>query len=370
MHFFARSTMKFIIHLLFVYSIGLLMVACQSENKLLDRNRDSHNGMEGVWLGTLPCADCPGILTEVLLKENFSFQTKMLNSDADAPLIVKTGIYQLEDSIITLDYANEGKGVFKLESDKLILIEQHDQLIETRDTANYQLHKAELNTDAFLNKKYEEEQIGFFATGNEPFWSIEIAYDEAIRFKPMDGNTFASPVPAAVQIPNGIQYDVAHESGDLQLNIYFQGCADDMSGALGANRVEVEHNGVMLNGCGDFYLDPRLNGQWQLSGMNGNEILPTEEKQTPTLHLNLHAGTATGNDGCNRLSGTVFPEGKMLNFSRMASTKMACPDATISTKFQEFLRQKNIQYTITGNQLMLNTKEDQLVFQPIAADQP
>lgn len=94
---------------------------------------------------------------------------------------------------------------------------------------------------------------------------------------------------------------------------------------------------------------------WKLITLNGKAVSSNLEQQKDINFVLRKDGKVTGFTGCNNFNGTyTLEEGNRIRFSKMAATRMACPD--ILVKEFEFLEIFELadNYTITGNQLMLN----------------
>jgi uncharacterized membrane protein len=95
--------------------------------------------------------------------------------------------------------------------------------------------------------------VAALATGNEPFWGIEIA-PSAITFIDVGANrqlTFNYTPP--FRTDDGFSYDVAaSDSGENRLLISFRAvrCVDSMSGAWYSFEVSGEIEGAKFDGCG------------------------------------------------------------------------------------------------------------------------
>lgn len=77
-----------------------------------------------------------------------------------------------------------------------------------------------------------------------------------------------------------------------------------------------------------------LEGKWNVTDLEGMKITPSE--RTPYLGFNTAQSQIYGYTGCNRLTGALdaksFVKGKT-NFSRLASTRMLCPDSPYEAPF-------------------------------------
>src|SRR5688572_7985151 len=84
--------------------------------------------------------------------------------------------------------------------------------------------------DRFKNQL--DRGVGFLASGNEPFWSLEINADSAMTFKTPDGYEITAPVPEPVKAmdANVVRYAATTEKGTLTVQIQKTECINDMSG--------------------------------------------------------------------------------------------------------------------------------------------
>jgi heat shock protein HslJ len=63
---------------------------------------------------------------------------------------------------------------------------------------------------------------------------------------------------------------------------------------------------------------------WRTVAIDGTPVMVPSNPREP--HLKFSAdGKVNGSTGCNRLSGSYDQEGNSLHFSKMITTKMACP---------------------------------------------
>lgn len=99
--------------------------------------------------------------------------------------------------------------------------------------------------------------IDFIATGNEPFWSIEIDEEKFIRYSTPDGIELTTPPVKATNINADTKlYEAETETGKLELQIMNKTCINDMSGDSSAYTVHVtiklkkDEKPRILHGCG------------------------------------------------------------------------------------------------------------------------
>ncbi len=82
-----------------------------------------------------------------------------------------------------------------------------------------------------------------------------------------------------------------------------------------------------------------LNGAWRVSVLDGKNIPADAEMQ---MVIDLPELKVHGNTGCNILNGSIFVDPakqNSLQFSNLATTRMACPDMEREQKFLVVLEQ-------------------------------
>jgi len=72
---------------------------------------------DGVYEGTLPCADCPGIRTRLTLRQDgrYELETQYLDRQPRAERVAGSFTWQTDGSRITLDQAGDGRQYFVTE---------------------------------------------------------------------------------------------------------------------------------------------------------------------------------------------------------------------------------------------------------------
>lgn len=211
-------------------------------------------------------------------------------------------------------------------------------------------------------KSQLDRGVGFLASGNEPFWSLEINTDSAMTFKTPDGYEITSPVPEPVKAmdANVVRYAATTEKGTLTVQIRKTECINDMSGEKSDYQVTIDTKYAadkevkIFKGCGRYLSDYRINDIWALESVDGKAINKEAFKNNiPRLEINLKEQKVFGNGGCNEFSGAAEVTGKRIKFGPFRSTKMACPSLQFETKFFEALGNKTVVYSITPGKLSL-----------------
>ncbi|UZJ37788.1 META domain-containing protein [Prosthecochloris sp. SCSIO W1103] len=111
------------------------------------------------------------------------------------------------------------------------------------------------------------------------------------------------------------------------------------------------HPAVMLRGT-----------SWRLISIAGSQEVLKGVRKVPNLVLSLYGGSIKGFSGCNSLMGTYTKGTTTLSFSRLSTTRMACPGKSgeVEQAFLGALR-KASGWKITGKTLELFDKRNRLL---------
>lgn len=237
---------------------------------------------------------------------------------------------------------------------------------------------AEIEPEGAMNDnwvKKSQEGIDFIASGNEPFWNVEIDFEKMMTFNTMDEpNKMSAPVPEPTrpQDVNAISYRANTEKGNLYVTIFKEKCVDSMSGLESPYKVRVSIKAgdsddyQDFTGCGRYLGNYRLNDIWALTEMDGEPIAPEHfPNGVPTLDLQLKQGRVFGQAGCNRMNGKITMGNGTLTFGPLASTKMACPAMQFENKYLAALSGNSLNYELDGLLLHLQGKEHRLTFKKV-----
>ena len=102
----------------------------------------------------------------------------------------------------------------------------------------------------FIRKKLDQG-IDFFASGNEPFWSLDMDFEKQFTFAAMDGFTLVTPAIAESKSKkkNIHLYHSQSEAGEMVITLLEKECINSMSGAKSTYQVTVR---VKANNDKDF----------------------------------------------------------------------------------------------------------------------
>lgn len=303
-------------------------------------NKKLAEEIQGVYIGKIPCADCSGILYRLELFPDQMYRTEMTYEGRSSEPDVESGEYSLDkDYLITLSRTKDLKYV-KIGNPYLILLDKNGQEI-TGDLAKmYYLYpedmkkanSADETNPNFLINKFQDG-IDFYATGNEPFWNLDIDFEKNIRFTTLEGVQFNAPERQSSKAANAniIRYRAVTESGELIVQIFDRPCNDTMADKKFENEVRVEFKTASenefktLTGCGDYVPDFRLHDIYVIREVDGIHVKSQDfGKNAPNLEINANEKYVLGHDGCNSFRGSVkFKPGSVV-FGPLASTLMAC----------------------------------------------
>ena len=214
------------------------------------------------------------------------------------------------------------------------------------------------------------EGIDFRATGNEPFWSLDMDFQGSMHFIDVEGYelTIATGKGEKAMDADVTRYHGETDRGSLTVQIFRQPCENSMSGARSDYTVQVEikkrgeAQAQTLKGCGNYMGEYLLNQKWTLQSIGTTAI--TNKENAPTLELNLSEERVTGRAGCNRYFGSFKhdKDKKTLDFSQMGATKMACPDLKTEGQFLAALSGKDLIYKLEEDTLYVGSGNQRLTF--------
>ncbi len=204
--------------------------------------------------------------------------------------------------------------------------------------------------------------IYFKATGNEPFWGLEIS-DSTIEFKSLtELESFKAPhiEPIRAMDANVKMYRVETEAGKMNIQIFQGKCENTMSGDVLPYTVTVEikrnkdKEFTTFKGCGQYITDYRLHDIWVLEQLNGKKVSTSDfSKELPRMEIYASTNLFQGFAGCNQMNGTLFFEKGLLRFSNIATTRMMCEPQNKENEFLKAL-QSTTTYKFDNNRLWLS----------------
>lgn len=203
----------------------------------------------GAFQGIFPCTDCDGIQQTILFNNDKTFkEEQMIWSKNESPKM-STGNWQRKNGRIILSQNNTPVMELIKKEDTLFAVNINGVIIN--NSSKYALIKRPLAGASPLWDKKRLQGINFAASGNEPFWSLEIDYEKFISFKLAD---WKKPVITGIEKPvlnkDSIFYKLKTDTTKWSITIFPQFCNDGMSDYLYQYKVNVNYNGILYKGCG------------------------------------------------------------------------------------------------------------------------
>jgi heat shock protein HslJ/uncharacterized lipoprotein YbaY len=178
----------------------------------------------------------------------------------------------------------------------------------------------------------ETAKTPFRASGNEPFWSLELT-DKRVELNTDLGETRINVALTEQELlEDGRRYRNLIEDGDLVVSILDRPCVDTMSGMPHPATVEIQLDDRRLEGCGG---DPGtlLQGpEWVVEDIAGGGII---DRSRITLNFGAD-GRLWGRASCNTYQGEYTLTGETLTLALSATTMMACAPALMDQERKVF----------------------------------
>jgi heat shock protein HslJ len=170
------------------------------------------------------------------------------------------------------------------------------------------------------------------ATGNEPFWRVDLSESAVVLTTP-DGEVRAgAPVLDTTFDDGAVLYVARAENVEIAVRVIDRLCTDSMTGMPRPQSVRVWTDGRELSGCGGEPASLLQGAEWTVDEFDGKA--PVQDSK---ITLNFGAdGSLSGSTSCNRLATSYTLTGEGLAIAQGAGTMMAC-DAPIMEQEQAFL---------------------------------
>jgi heat shock protein HslJ len=200
--------MKATTFLILILAVSFGINSCKSSKKSTAKfeipvgdNSMTSLDWDGTYQGILPCADCEGIKTQLVLKEDLTYNliTSYLGKEENIFETNGTFTWDKNGSKITLD--NSEKQGYKVGEDKLFHLDKSGNLIEGDLAKNYTLEKEdmeitgkhwklvqlngkiiEVDKDAFIKLNSENNYFNGNSSCNAINGSFELSGDNGIKF--------------------------------------------------------------------------------------------------------------------------------------------------------------------------------------------
>lgn len=331
----------------------------------------------GSYQGNIPCADCDKIVYELQLNDDFTFHTKITyKGESDKPREAKGKFIITIDHIIELIDHPGNMFMFRKVSSGLRLLDKNGHEIDGQLSDLYVLQplkeiseKDKADSNPIKYKKWEQG-IYIYATGNEPFWSLDIDKNNRIHFKTLSGIDIHTPPvdPVKAMDANVSRYRAVTTSGEITVQIFDTPCADTMADEIFQLKVQIDFKpkknaaSQIFNGCGNYVPDFRLHNIWLIEKVNETVLTSVDfNKEDPRLELFIADENVFGHDGCNGFRGKIEVKDGNIIFSNLAGTMMACPNMDISSEITKALSGKTLRYELIKGKLNLYDKNNKVL---------
>lgn len=134
----------------FYLILCLIICSCNNANnsQITDQDSNSQNPTEsfwncwGIYQGTIPAADCPGIDVTLEINKDNTFQSKFVYQERNITF-EDQGLYTINDSILTTTGENADTVYYKITDNSLKMLDQYKNEIPDEIGKLYILKKQE-----------------------------------------------------------------------------------------------------------------------------------------------------------------------------------------------------------------------------------
>lgn len=208
--------------------------------------------LPAVYTGVIPCASCPGIRYHLLIEQTGFTETRWY-ADRDESPYVKNGSWTITaDTLTILDESESYTQSFLIEESVLYMLDQNKNKITGELEDQYRLDLS--REESSIRKQHrdlKEEGVEFLASGNEPFWNVQIMEHDSVTFQTPEAEYSAKLISSQENDTLKFQSEF-EERGLMELTAQKQLCQDSMSGFLFTHTVSVSIDDEELTGCGRY----------------------------------------------------------------------------------------------------------------------
>ena len=317
------------------------------------------------FVGTLPCADCPGIDTRLNLLPDGQFQMRMTYLERPGAGFDSIGLWQVNEGKLVLKEGAQTVEQFQIKDKKPILLKLDMQGQPIASKLDYSLQPK----DVFQPMKPRLTMQGLF-----------VYFADAARFTPC-ATLQSMPVKMDGDYPALEKaYIATRKQPQLALLATVEGQVSKQMRMEGEGSEQVLRVLKLVemstaSACPAQNTDkadaPRLEDRtWVLVQLGEQRITPPKQGLGAHLVLMSKEQRVAGSGGCNRLMGGYTLEGNKLSFSKMASTMMMCDERM--EQEQHFLKALGevATWRMEGHTLILRNASDQILVELTADPQP
>jgi copper homeostasis protein (lipoprotein) len=299
--------------------------------------------------GVLPCADCSGIRYTLNLFPDRVFylrETYLGKGEGEGDSFYDLGSWSFSEDgeTLTLKGGREAPLLFSAKS---------PEILRKLDLDGGEIESA-LNYDLTRAGQFEFFKVNAFVRGMYSYMA-----DAGIFTECFTGKKF----PVAQEGDNAAleaAYLKARQQPGEALLVNFEGNIVRRPKMEGEGEQEViivdRFNNVWPDEtCASPISTPALEQTyWKLLELNGQPVAAEAGSREAHLQLSPSGATVAGSTGCNQVMGKYELDDESLRFSKMATTRMACPEALMAQE-SAFLKalETAAAWKISGNRLEL-----------------
>lgn len=199
-----KLIMKTISHIVFFLFVLVTSFSCKSNKQIqisaikpLGDNSMTSVDWAGTYQGVLPCADCEGIKTQIVLKKDLSYILETQYLGKDEKIFQSNGAFKWDESGSRITLDNENKQIYQVGENQIFHLDKHGKRITGDLAANYIMEKEKTE----LSGKYWK----LVRLNGKP---VETGEREAfIRFdaevKRVNGNSSCNMFNGKYELPEG-----------------------------------------------------------------------------------------------------------------------------------------------------------------------
>lgn len=201
---------------------------------------------QGFYQALLPFNDSTRMEQTVAFYPNHTYrlQEKYSIRNRDS-MVIAEGFWSPSDGFIWLYKDQVVRGRYQWKGDTL-------QYASPGLRKKYSMHL--LKDAADIEGRRRSPEVVLYGVGNEPFWNVEVRGRDSLRFE-MSG--WAEPITIKIDSiyrqGEGMAYSAHGDSAQLKLTVFPYFCSDGMSDYVYRNKVRLQYNNQIYNGCAVTY---------------------------------------------------------------------------------------------------------------------
>lgn len=184
----------------------------------------------------------------IAFKSDLTYQLQEKYTHAEKDSVVTTeGSWMPSDGFIWLYKDQVARGRYKWKGDTLLF---YSPALKK----NFSMHHLKEASENLAWKNKSKEGIVFFATGTEPFWNIQLDSKDSISLLLADWqHPLKFKADSNFSNKDSTGYLAKNDSAQIRVTIFPHFCSDGMSDYVYRNKIKVQLNQKVYNGCALLY---------------------------------------------------------------------------------------------------------------------